>query len=402
MDFPHIAIRESVDRSWTPFLLAAFEDPSTPDQARRELRLTLMDPGDPRAIERLLDVLVDPRADTGVRAASAELLGSQGWIPDSYETRRAWWHSGDPVLQRAALGEMDDHHDGDLVYAVASDPQHPHHRTVLMRSFCWSFAAPRFQPFKLAGLRHEDARVREYMAWEIMVDETAAAEPDLHRLARDADADVRDAAHYALEYFPTRQTLRFADECRDDTDLARIADYLAGEFGDAAAAHPGLAEWMKPVEEIVGRRVVSDACDDDGEPDDRVHTPPRPAPVRLPVDAWLERLANPDGEWASFGVRNCYWSIPHVDLDAVAGPDRQRLTRALIHHADPAIRGGAAYVAAAWDDLDALLQLAHDNQRSVRFSAVYYLGQMPKDPAVARFLADLLDGRPPRRFKLSE
>lgn len=163
----------------------------------------------------------------------------------------------------------------------------------------------------------------------------------------------------------------------------RVRDSVARSFTDIrdrfeSCASSGdaeqialLREWMRPVANLVG-------WPEEARPRTVV---PQPANRARPVVSerdLLTALGDPDGEWAPKKQ-----ALRDVDWEAHDSDGRERLSHALVTHPDPAVRDAAAEPLAAWSKTGQLLGLIADPSFAVRKSAVYHLGLVPPDPAIA-------------------
>ena len=375
-------------------LLARFEDPAADADDWQRARHTLSITNEPRAMERLCSVALDPMQPTAVRERAASLVTDEAWLNATRDQVRTWWHGADPVASRIALGFMDAD-DADLLVPVAADPSHPLYVEAL-DAMRFGFDAPQFQAVKAAAFASADPGTVEIAASLALYDEPARAEPMLIAATQNPCTAVANEAVSALEYYPTRQTLRYLIELRrqesgrdrlDASLLGRAIGWNLHQFGSALRDHATeLNEWMRPVADLV---VAS-------EPDEPILPRPlpprsRPGPLRPLVDA----LADPDGPWAKRldWLRSIGWVCDSRDWTTVPEPDRRYVTARLRHHPDPEVRSSLCPLLVEWHDANTLLEMAWDSTWRVQRSAVYALGRLPADAALARELKLILDDR---------
>jgi hypothetical protein len=117
-----------------------------------------------------------------------------------------------------------------------------------------------------------------------------------------------------------------------------------------------------------------------------VYSPPaRPPRVGMSEQDLLALLAEPGAAWAPKKQ-----ALRELDWDGFDAGARQRLSGALSAHPDPVVRELAATGLAAWCGSGELLELARDESFSVRKSAIYHLGSVPRKPALAAFAWDYM------------
>ncbi len=255
-----------------------------------------------------------------IRHATSEVLSGFDETTTT-ERRRAWWGSDDPVLMAHALRLME-RSEADIVAAVAGD-----------------------------GRR----------------------------------VDVVVAAIDTLQYYPSRRVLRAVAGMLDATDervratAAASFEFLQGSFeclateGDPAVAEL-LREWMAPVRDLIAWPEDIDVRQGDGSDS----APARPPRTTLSARELLELVADPDGQWATTTaiLRNVEWT-------GYEAHEQDQLAKALTAHPDPVVRQIAGPALATWSRSHNLLVLADDPSLSVRKSALYHLGLVPRDPALA-------------------
>lgn len=376
----HKEARESEDRSWTFRLVDAVVSPVVSASDRDDALATLAHLEDPRSIGPLTEIVEDRSLPDTVRDGVSNVLAGFDDCTTG-ERRRAWWGSEDSVLMAHALRLMQ-RTEADIVVPVAGDDSHPM-QSVALLAMTWGFDEPQYETVKIRALRHPDADVRAAAAEVLVWDEPVAAEGPLLDAAVDADSEVALTAIDALQYYSSRRTLRALADLAASADsdelrakAAESLDFNRGRF-EYVATHgrdadlAELREWMEPVVDLVDWSPASH------EQDARV-----PHPV-IPRTAVSERdllalVADADGKWAPKKR-----TLQHVDWDRFTNAERERLSTALTSHPDPFVRGLAAAPLSAWSRSDLLLRLIADPCFAVRKSAMYGLGRVPKDEALA-------------------
>lgn len=385
----HERIRETEDRSWTFALLDQVRSLSTPEPDRDAALRTLAHLEDYRSIPPLTALVEDNQMAEEIRQAASDVLRGFDDITTP-ERRRAWWASHDSMLMAHSLRLME-RSEADIVTAVASDDGHPL-QSVALRAMAFGFDEPAFQPAKIRALDHRDPEVREAAADVLMWDEPVAAEAALLRALSDPSADVAAAAVDTLQYYASRRVLRVLAGMLDvaDDELRATAaasfGFLQGCFesmateGDPAVVEV-LRQWMEPVRDLVSWPEEVGQRKKGGSPPSR-----RPRST-VSEEELLELLADPDGEWATKKA-----TLRDVEWNALDPQAQDRLARALTAHPDPAVRDIAAAALAAWSRSADLLALTADPSFSVRKSAMYHLGLVPRDPSLAGPAWDYMTG----------
>ncbi|MEH3052537.1 MAG: HEAT repeat domain-containing protein [Patulibacter minatonensis] len=387
---PHERIRDEQDRSWTMRLLDVALDPDADHEARLEALETLSELDDPRALAPLTELMEDIAVADELRDAAADGVS----IDTTPAQRAAWWASGDDVLMAHAISLME-RGEGELVAEVAGDDDHPLQADAL-RALSRDFDEPRFHALLIEALGHPDDDVRLQAARTLLWDEPVGAEDALILAAGDRDEAIAMAAIHALGYYSSRRTLRALTELSTGADDRGVrsaaggaAEVLAEEqFGwgvrhlyeqPAAAAH--LRRWLEPVADLVPwpqERPPGGAAPERGAParSDRV-TPPC-----AEVEAALCDLDRP---WEAMR----HWLV-RIDWAGYAPAERSALRQLLLEHGDREVRAIAALALGVWRDQPGLLRLVADRSRGVRQSAVYALGEQPRDPLIADPLWDAM------------
>ena len=132
-----------------------------------------------------------------------------------------------------------------------------------------------------------------------------------------------------------------------------------------------LREWMAPVADLV--RWPADVQDR------KPYSPPADrSRIAITESDLLALVADPDGAWGPEKQ-----TLRHVAWEGYGTGERGRLATALATHPDPVVRQAATEALTAWSRSAELLGLAADSSFSVRKSAWYCLGLVPRDPALA-------------------
>ncbi|MEV0248555.1 HEAT repeat domain-containing protein [Nocardia sp. NPDC050712] len=377
------------DRRRTFPLLERAADPLISEDEREDAFEELRQLDDHRSLAPLTAMLLDTGRDERIRRGAAEAAGS---LDDTTtgEIRRAWWAGGDPLVRQHALRLMR-RGEADIVVPIAADDDHPLQIRAL-RTMEIGFGEAEFTPVLVRALRHRDPEVRQVAADVLLWEEPVAAEDALLAAADGSAIEVATQAIDTLQYYATRQVLRtLADLRADGNEWVRAAaaasfESLLSDFERAASfSDPGAArlrEWMRPVHDLVTWTDPEPA-----EPYSPIEGPPPPS---LSEQDLMAVLDDHDLAVIEEVLRENNWS----DYDRAA---RSRLTRALAGHPDPVVRENACAAFGAWAETEELLRLSQDRHRVVRKAAIYHLGEVPPDPAVAdhvwRRLPTLTDTR---------
>ncbi|MBL1074674.1 HEAT repeat domain-containing protein [Nocardia sp. 2] len=368
-------------RAQTFSLLARAGAADTPDAARAEAFETLAALEDYRSTAPLTAMVLDTRLPEAVRTSASETVSGFDDTTTG-DIRRTWWASGDPIVMRHALRLMT-RAEADIVTFVAQDDAHPLQADALS-GMVFGFDEPDFAPILVRALRHPDPGIARAAADALLWDEPVAAESALLEAAVNRETDVAAAAIETLRYYRSRRALRVLADLRS-SDNARISALAANSFDDiredfeaALQTNPPdmavpLREWMRPVADLI---------------ESTPHRPPagHPAPHPEPVAPTTltstrpltELLDDPDaGGPRLLGLlRENPWSADEPT-------DRTRWSARLAEHPDPTIRAEACSILAGWAESAVLLNLMTDPSATVRKSAVWSLGQVPGDPAIA-------------------
>jgi hypothetical protein len=383
---PYDHIAATADRRWTSRLLDRLVTPELPEAELDDLVGALQAVSDLRSVGPLETVLVDATRPAPVREAAGAVLGGMQYLTlDVPEDKlRRWWREGDAVLRRHALSCMDRVDCPDIVLQVATDPSHELHALAIGR-MTFLFDEPEHERIKTAALAHPDPRVREAAAVTLFWDEPAVAEGPLIEAAGDSVPEVAAEAANTLEYYPSLRVIRRLHELLYHAD-ARVREEAGDSFqsiryellsrlgGKDRQVAQHLREWLQPVRSLLAFTGDEMRADEDEGP-----STPREQPVEvMPLGHLLALLADADVSPVVLAdrLRSNRWS-------GYAEADRSRLRPVLLTHADQLVREQAAWVFAAWRDVNGLLGLVRQGDFCVRKAAVYSLGQLPSTPGLA-------------------
>jgi HEAT repeat protein len=379
LDLDHEQVRDTGNRSWTFALLDEVRSASASESERGEAFRTLAYLEDYRSVGPLTAMVEDNRLPGSVREAASKVLRD---IDDTTtpERRRAWWDSGDQVMMTHALRVME-RSEADIVAVVAGDDRHPL-QALALDAMTFGFDQAEYQPIKIRALDHPDARVRRVAADVLLWDEPVAAEGALVRAATDPSVDVAVAAVDTLEYYPTRRVLRaLADLADTAIDRVRVVaaksfERVRGDFEDAVSSGcreeaAFLRDWVKPVADLL-------RWPDPVEDDEAWSLPVRMPRLTISESAVLALVLDPDGEWAPR-----HRALLEIAWEAFGPSERERLSKVLTTHPDPGVRAIAGAPLAAWSMGEELAGLTVDPSFAVRKSAMYSLGLVTRDPALA-------------------
>ncbi len=388
--FPYEQIKQDRDRSWSLKLLSALST-TTDDDERDEIAEALSSLDDPRTHEPLTAILENRSLSEELRTAASDALNycEPG---DTEMIRRAWWHSGDPILMRHAIRRAD-RTERDLLELVAGDPEHPFYIDGIRQIEC-EFSEVRFQQFKINALSHSDEDVREAAARALLWDEPIAAmEPLIYVATNDTD-DIADEAMHALAYLCSKRVLLWLEEMTLSSSGPRqelYRHYLDAMIEDFQS-HRGyfrelvsrrlFDEWLQPVLHLLPE-VPEPQVDSSSKSPRRFQE--QSAKEVLTVSEVIERFGNPDGCWEQLesDFRNQEWY--HFDAR-----DRQRLLAFFLSSPDHTVRWMCAMPLEKWGEADALMGLLDDPVRWVRKSAADSLEAMPRDKRIARKMWEML------------
>ncbi|MCB9586133.1 MAG: hypothetical protein H6718_12090 [Polyangiaceae bacterium] len=381
------------DRRQTLQLLARLRDASASEDTLCEVIEALGRTEDPRAIRPLRELLEDRTRANPVREVAAGALRMFDIdVPEAMLLR--WWSSGDPLLQEHALFLMDDVVGVEVVLSVARDPRHPLHGAAI-HSMSLGFWRPEHQRLKIAALSHPDPEVREPAATSLVLDEPIAAEPALLRCLEDSNSSVMDGAAATLEYYPSVAVVKaLAARVRRgppafDEDLEELEelhwqsvldafDALRQDLRDhlvqaEPAVRAELLEWLEPAWAELAY------ADEELDPEPVERGEPMPRRPRRVMDYWeLDGiLRDPD---APTSLLN---SLSDVDVLAFSDVQRASLFDLLERSADPHRLDLLARFCEETKDATRLLRLLANPRFAVRKMAMYHLGCLPVDPALA-------------------
>ncbi|WP_280356077.1 HEAT repeat domain-containing protein [Nocardia otitidiscaviarum] len=369
-------IAEQQDRLATFALLRRLIDSG--EMERERIVDTLGRLSDPRAVAMLAEIGRDRTRPVELRRAALRVLEDAAMCPEGPRLR-AWWESGDDVVRACVLRQAT-RGEADLVEPVVRDPSHRLYREALT-GITFGFEEPHWQQYKIAGLGHSDPAVRRIAAESLGWDEPLAAEPFLHRASNDSDTDTACAAIDTLRYYPSRATLRLLHEIGrgDDARAAAAEAAEADLLDDFLDQRSRIGDWLAPVADLLG------APDPDTT---RAFSPPgtaQPKPAVPTAATFITMYSDLDGPWAAKLA-----ALHDYDWGTVPAADRPGLAAFLSNHPDPWVRDLCCAALSTWQEVDALLALAHDPVLVVRKSAVYYLRFVPPSTEIASLTWDLI------------
>jgi hypothetical protein len=385
MHVEHDDIRATQDRDWSEALLEVVLSSASTDEDRALATHTLAFVDDPRLHQRLRDIMGDRSQPDHARLAAWEIT-SFGSASLTAGELNDFWVRGDQLLASRVLTQM---FDLDIVLPIAADPDHALHSAAID---ALAFGCDAHLSLAVAALSHRRADVRLAGTRSVLWDEPVAAIEPLIACLDDTDDHVRAQADETLAYFYNRHVLR----ALHDHDSGSFQD-VQYEFARAVEAQPALAHWMAPVWDLVESAVehvvpvLPGDGTDEATPMVTAATPtssPREV-VAITDEALVDALSNLGGQWAD----RRELLAQHVDWTAVV--DRSTVRTVMMHHIDPEVRGSAAAALGAWGDGDSLLSLTFDANVNVAKAAIWHIGQLPSNRALAPRLRALLDVRPP-------
>lgn len=385
----HERIRQEQDRSYTlPLVSLLLESPhESPgwDEAHETVRYL----EDYRAIGPLRQFVEDRSRPLGARREFARTLASFDMTTTPVQ-RLEWWNTGDGALAEYALRTMG-HAESSIVGAVASDELSPL-REVAIGVLEWGFEEPEFQALKVDGLGSSRPEVRATAAYSISWDEPLAGEAPLRVALYDSAAEPARAAAYALQYFPSLETLdalrRVEGQINPEAEhqraesVAFIVGCIEAQFGGSdTKARPYLQRWAN----------AAGISEQNESEHDR--TSVRSA-TRVPQVG-----INPAEDSAAFEnlldtTTGSFWNKA-ADLRKARWADvplamQRCLAERFVAHPDPEVRIIGTVPLARWNRIDELCALVRDEHAIVRKCAMYELGAVEPDPRVAQLAASLL------------
>ncbi len=380
---PHEEIREKKDRSWTFRLLDMITNSSSGDDVA-DVCKTLGCLDDPRAVERMLQLLQDVTQPFHLRKAASDVL-TDNCTSRSDSDRRLWWNSGDWLLQRQAIRDARTS-DAEILMPILKDPYHVFHREAVA-SLEFGFEEPEFQRLSIQALSHPNPEVREAGAQNLLWDEPVEAEDALIKAIWDLDEDVACRAANTLQWFRSQKAFLALTElglsgddhrCHHapeaDAELLRRSESALQRLTGASREH--FLRWLKPIEKLLSlepeEEKLSSACSTPNLPPDQKKDDTRLTAAKEIIELYDDA----DGCWSEKRYGRVNWS-------AVNSRDRKILARYLSRHLDHEVRELACEPFGLWDCADALEALLHDPCSGVKKSAAYHLRFVTPDPAVA-------------------
>ncbi len=349
---------------------------------------------DPAAAIALTEVLEDLSQDALTRERASRVLSRCDCGHLSYEQKRAWQQSNDPILLLHAV-RCADRLDGKFLSAMIANKKSALFKHVLL-AMTNGFEEEHFLGMKIEALSHADANVREAACVSLYADQPRAAEAALLEAARDSVDDVANAALKTLMYYCSQSNLLALHEMILDGALSPMVLVAAKETFETVLAAFDFAmffpfdaaqknvdkylRWLRPVKHLVRAEVTK---------------LPRPQPMPLIADAaraardsqrfkWTVVIPE-SGIYSTFDEASGKWAekkelFNSINWFAIAANKRERIAKYLVSHPDPWIREYATHPLCAWLDDDSLLALLDDPVRSVRKRAAYWCQFLPPDP----------------------
>jgi HEAT repeat protein len=378
---PYEEIIERGQRRYTAQLLDLLQDPTLDDPARDLVSRCLEFTSDPRSFARLRALFLDTTQTKNIRDAACASLRNMEYGPDfSEEELRSFWVVEDPILQENALRSM-----GrlcpEIVLTVAQDPTHPLHAQAILRLEHY-FELPVYQALKIKALSHPDATVRQFAAFTLLWDEPIAAEEPLLACTYDSVEAVVIEACNTLQYYPTQKVLRRlsalcthpseAIRAKAKESFADLRSQLSGELRNER-----FKRWLSPVLDLL--HVTPEELTPNAElPAAAPWVRPTPILKQLTLQEVLALCTNPDEE-----VQTLREALSSLDWVAFSDTERAALVALFTKTDDIFLRSFAPKCFFAWKDTGRLLSLLEDSDFSIRKSAMYYAGELPRDPEIA-------------------
>ncbi len=305
-------IREKLDRRQSSTLFDALRGADDEDQ-RLEIAHVLGWLDDPRMVVPLGQLMSDRSQSNEVRLAASSVLRDMTNSPDpDHGDLELLWNSGDPVLQRHALGFMTWRNEA-MLDGVLIDPRHPLYPD-LISELRIAFPFPRFAEVLVDALSDSRADIRYRAAESLVCNHPAIALDPLIAALGDPDHDVQLQVIETLQYFSSRKA------------RAALLEYVK---------HETLAQ------SEVGEEAETEVSID---PLPTAESTGRPDWLRS-AGAFRKRFGNPDACWASLTRQ-----LEEMNWQDVSRFARGEIADFLISCADVAVRRHAPAALASWND----------------------------------------------------
>ncbi len=354
-------------------LLRAFRA-TEDDEELEELADELMLADDPRAVASLDAIKRDRNELTPRREAAAWALREKLNAPTPREDElRADWASGDVVLQRDAILQMN-HAQRDVLERVLDDRDHPLYADALS-ALTFGCDHPWAHARLIRALDDPSAEVRAIALSALFYCEPVAAIPKVIEAARASEPDVAIGAIETLAYFASLSAVAAVAQLRAETtgDVQKAAqrafDDLRSAFVDELReGGPSLRAWVQPVWSVLA------LTDEEIAP--RPSGVPEPKPSR-PIDAWLTSFAAFRDRFGTLGLsRDDIQPLYGIDWRVVPEPERASIGELLLRSPEARLRAHGAAACADWLD-NRSSALLDDPCISVRKMAMWCLGRLP-------------------------
>jgi hypothetical protein len=390
MNIPFDEIKDTLDRSWSDRLMSLIESAATDEVVAQYACDALSELADPANTDRLFAFATDGSQDVALRARALNVICDSGLSLEG-DALRAWWNSGDPILQKEALEEAY-RTEADYVRPVASDPLHPMYKHAIT-ALEVGFDDAEWQSYIVDALSHFDPTVQMLAAGIVVWEEPIAAQARLIDLANGDSTDLALRAIQSRRYFRSRDSLQALDALAHHSDGIRAyeaqlsAEGLAHDFqtelnkAESKASRDALTKWMGSLID----KVTTSGVDRSVDTIPNFH--PEPFPLPIHGQSVVAALSDLNGCWNE----KMQW-LKYGDWSHESPSDRALLSDCLVQHVDPSVRKYAARILAEWNDVDAVLTLTHDRYVMVRNEAVFRLRSVSPSAEVAKtvwpFLAE--------------
>lgn len=373
-------VMDERDRSATLSLLPIVLSPTLDAADRAPFVAALASLEDPRVTEPLEQALRDRTASIELRAAALDILSSTPLRDRGPERVLADLRSRDPFVQAFGYDQVDAPLADWIPRGAASD-------AALVRRHAVDAACllTRTRPLVRAvqtALDDPEPEVREAACRVAYFDEPLALGWPLIERLDDDDADVREAAHMALEEYPqVAVLLALADLDGASRDEGLVSDTLEALVNRIWAAmrrgsprvRRAISEWLRPVRWLVDGAIAEggerEGTGDDGENGESERAFTRPDIESLHAEV-REAVLDPD-------------SPPQLVRHVLAAHDwsgASSRTASLLHACAESscweLRGLACRGLADRRDVDVLLRTAGDPEGVVRGAALSSLATL--------------------------